>query len=428
VIDPSPARKHIWYIIIGGAIGNVVEWYNFSLYGYLAFVIAKLFFPFHNKLLSITLTFTAFALSFFARPFGGVFFGWFGDTYGRQHALVFSLVMMTIPTFLIGCLPTYYTIGIASPIWLSIFRILQGFSAGGEHTGSGIYLAEYASPHRRSLLVSIVPTSAALGILASSVTALVILHSFSYEQLLSWGWRTGYWGGALLCIVSIILRLFLPETPAFQKMQKERINHHFPFLVLLRNPNAVKSLLSVFCLASSWGVFYQILFMWMPTYLAYGNRLSNNVALQINTFSVVVFICAILVVGYCADYISRRFLLMLSCVAMLIAAYPLFILLSSGSLWQVYAAMGIFTLIFSLFIPSAFVCMIESFNTAIRYSGLSIGFNIGLAIFGGSCPLMATWLLETTGSSTAPAWYVMLFAVFALITSIFISDKRGQPI
>ena len=423
VIKPS-----IWHIIIGGTIGNLTEWYNFLLYGYLASVISQLFFPSQNKLLSLTLTFTVFALSFFVRPFGGILLGWIGDTYGRQRALVISLIMLTIPTFLIGCLPTYNSIGIASPILLCLFRICQGLSAGGEHTGSAVYVAEYAPPARRTLWVSTVPTSAALGILISSASSLLIVNSFTHAQLLSWGWRTGYWAGTLLCLISLILRLTLPETPNFQKNQKEKSSHRSPISVLMKDPSIIKNLLLVCCLASSWGVFYQILFVWMPTYLTHIHHFSNNTALQVNSFFMLLFTCLLLCVGYIADYISRKLLLIVASSAMFMSAYPLFMLLSSGSLWQVYIAMGIFTVIFSLFIPTAFVCMLESFSTQIRYTGLSFGFNIGVAIFGGTTPLIATWLIEITGNSTAPAFYIMLFAIVALLTSIYIQDKRREAI
>lgn len=136
-------NKKIWHIIIGGTIGNFTEWYNFLLYGYLAATISQLFFPSHHQLI---LAFTVFALSFLVRPFGGILFGWIGDTYGRQRALIISLIMMAVPTFLIGCLPTYDNIGIVSPILLCVLRLCQGLSAGGEHTGSAIYIAEYAPP------------------------------------------------------------------------------------------------------------------------------------------------------------------------------------------------------------------------------------------------------------------------------------------
>lgn len=424
----STSHRNIWHIIIGGTIGNLTEWYNFLLYGYLASVISQLFFPSHNQLLSLTLTFTVFALSFFVRPFGGILFGWIGDTYGRQRALIISLIMMTIPTFLIGCLPTYNSIGIASPILLCFFRICQGLSAGGEHTGSAVYVAEHAPPFQRTLWVSTVPTSAALGILISSLSSLLIVNVFTHEQLLSWGWRTGYWAGTLLCFVSLLLRVRLPETPYFQKIRREKGNRLSPVSILSKDPNVLKMLLLVFCLSSCWGVFYQLLFIWMPTYLTHTNHFTNNTALQINSFFMAVFTCLILCVGFCADYVSRKFLLIVSSAAMFIFVYPLFIMLSSGSIIQVYLAMTIFTVIFSLFIPAAFVCMIESFNTQIRYSGLSFGFNMGLAIFGGTCPLIATWLIEVTQNSRAPAFYIMLFAAIALLTSIFLKDKRGQTI
>ncbi len=422
------SSKNVWHIIIGGTIGNLAEWYNFLLYGYLASVISQLFFPLDNKLMSLTLAFTVFALSFFARPFGGILFGWIGDTYGRQRALIISLMMMAVPTFLIGCLPTYGSIGIASPILLCIFRVCQGLSAGGEHTGSAIYVAEYAPLHRRALWVSTVPSSTAIGILISSVASLLIINSFTPDQLVAWGWRVGYWAGTLLCLVSIFLRVTMPETPHFQKTQKQKASQQYSILTLIKDFKILKNLLIVIGLASSWGIYYQILFIWMPTYLTHVQHFSHNVALQVNSFFMLCFAGLIVGVGYFADYIKRKSILILSCVAMITLAYPLFIMLSSGSLWQVYIAMGIFTVIFSLYLPTAFVSMVESFSAEIRYTGLSLGFNIGLAVFGGTCPLIVTWLIEITENSSSPAFYMMLAGAVALLTSTYILEKRGQPI
>ncbi|VVC75542.1 Proline/betaine transporter [Aquicella siphonis] len=423
------AKRNMWHIILGGTIGNLNEWYNFLLYGYLASTISQLFFPSKNSLLSLTLTFTVFALSFFVRPLGGVLFGWIGDTYGRQRALILSLVMMGVPTLLIGCLPTYDSIGLASPILLCLLRISQGLSAGGEHTGSAVYIAEYAPASRRSLWVSTVPTSAALGILISSTASLLIINSFSQQQLLAWGWRVGYWAGAALCLVSILLRITMPETPYFRNRQNEKMERkRYPVSALLKDHRVFKNLLIVIGLASCWGIFYQILFIWMPTYLTNVQHYSHEFALQVNSFYILCLACLVLMFGYVSDYINRKAILYASCIAMAILAYPLFVMFSSGSISQVYIAMGTFTFIFSLFLPTAFVSMVESFDTLNRYTGLSFGFNIGLAVFGGTCPLIATWLIEMTKNNSSPAIYMILASCFALWTSTHIQEKRGQPI
>lgn len=422
------STKKIGMIIIGGTIGNLTEWYNFLLYGYLASVISELFFPSQNKLLSLTLAFTIFALSFFVRPFGGILLGWIGDTYGRQRALILSLVMMGIPTFLISCLPTYDQIGVWSPILLCIFRICQGLSAGGEHTGSAVYLAEYAPPAKRSLWISIVPSSAALGILFSSTVALFIVNIFTPEQLIAWGWRTGYWLGTLLCLISILFRVALPETPIFQKIQKEKGQKRYSISVLIKDLAARKKLLILIALASAQGIFYQMLFIWMPTYLTHFQHLDHHLALQINSLFIFCLACLTVCVGYFADRIQRKSLLSLSCILMLFLAYPLFSMLSANDLWQIYIAMGIFTLIFSIYLPIAFAIMVELFEPKIRYTGFSFGFNLGIAIFGGTCPLIATWLIELTKNTSAPAFYMMLASVFALFTSTYVLEKRGRAI
>lgn len=427
-MNTQKSSMSIWHIIIGGAIGNLTEWYNFLLYGYLASVISQLFFPLQNKLLSLTLVFTIFALSFLVRPIGGILFGWIGDTYGRQRALVISLIMIAIPTFLIGCLPTYHDIGIASPILLCIFRIFQGLSAGGEHTGSAVYIAEYAPPSHRTLWVTTVPISAAIGILISSTASLLIINGFTNEQLLSWGWRIAYWSGTLLCIISICLRIHLPETPDFKKAQFAKTKSRYSVSALVKNTQILRNLILVFCLASVWGVFYQILYIWMPTYLGRVMNLPHSSALLINSFYIFAFAGLILCVGYYTDFVSRKLLLTISCLAMLIFAYPLFKLLSSGSLPNIYLAMGLFTIIFSLYLPAAFVTMIESFTVDIRFTAVSFGFNMGLAIFGGTCPLIATWLIEITKNNSAPALYMMVAALTGLLTCNFIRDRRGEHI
>lgn len=422
------AEKNIWHIIIGGTIGNLTEWYNFLLYGYLASVISKLFFPSQNNLLSLTLVFGIFALSFLVRPLGGILFGWIGDRYGRQRALVYSLLMMGLPTLLIGCLPTYQTIGIASPILLMIFRLMQGLSAGGEHTGSAIYVAEHAPARQRTFWVSAIPSSAACGILLSSVASLIILKVFTSEQLLHWGWRTGFWFGAIICLISLFLRFNLPETPYFERARLENNHHQVSILSLVKKPKILQNLFIVFLLSSSWGILYQLLFVWMPTYLSHIQNYSNSDMLLLNSLCILTLALLIVVIGYWGDLVSRKWLAISSSVTLFLLAHPLFLLLSSGSLLQIYIAMLLFTLIFSLFLPAAFVMMIEAFPTAIRYTGLSFSFNIGLAIFGGTAPLIATGLIERTHYQAAPAFYMMFAAVLGCIAALAITDKRRQSI
>ncbi|CAN5418023.1 MFS transporter [soil metagenome] len=422
------SAKKIAHIIVGGTVGNITEWYNFLLYGYLAAVISQLFFPAKNALLSLTLTFSVFALSFFARPIGGVLFGWIGDTYGRQRALIFSLILMGIPTVLIGCFPSYESVGVISPILLCVLRICQGFAAGGEHTGSAIYVAEHAPAARKTLWVSTVPASAAVGVLISSATAWLIIHSFSSDQLLSWGWRVGFWAGGLLCFISLLLRISMPESPLFEKVQKENVAQHHSLLNLMKNREVCKSLLIVFCLASTWGIFYQILFIWMPTYLTRIAHLDNSTALKINSLYILILAILIIAVGYFADYLKRKLLLTIACVGMMIVAYPLFSMLSSGITWKIYSAMALFTLIFSLYLPVAFVSMIEAFPVNIRFTSLSFSFNIGLALFGGTTPLIATWLIEITGNKLAPAYYLIAAAMLGLgaVACLLETKKNNQ--
>lgn len=415
-------------IIIGGTIGNVAEWYNFMLYGYLAPVISILFFPTQHQLLSLTITFTLFAVSFLVRPIGGILFGWIGDRYGRQRALFTSLLLMSIPTFLIGCLPLYKDIGVVSPILLCLLRICQGLSAGGEHTGSAVYVAEYAPARQRSLWVTSVPVSAGIGLLSSNIVSLILVNAFSPQALLSYGWRVGYWLGTLLCLVSLYLRYYLPESPVFQKMQHQHRLARTPVRHLFDDAAIRRNLLFVFLLASCYGVFYQLIFVWMPTYLTQVCHVSGRTALQINAIFMLIFLGLLLASGALADYVSRKKLLVISAGGLLLGAYPAFAMLASGSLLQIDVAIGWFALNFSVFLPASFVIMIESFQASVRYTGLSLGFNLGLALFGGTTPLLATWLIAVTANPIAPAFYMMLFAILTLVLTMFISPTSlNQP-
>lgn len=419
-------QKPIWRIIIGGAIGSLTEWYNFLLYGFLAPVISHEFFPSQNKLLSLIFVFGIFAVSFLVRPVGGLLFGYIGDTFGRQRALLSSLFMLGLPSLIISILPTYHTIGMISPIILSLCRIIQGLSAGGEHTGSAIYLAEYAPATRRALWISAIPASAALGVLISSGTSLLIVNSLDHQQLLSWGWRLAYGIGTLLCLISIVLRLGLPETPSFKELQRRKEQKAYSISEILRDKSVLKNFSKVIILAGGWGIFYQILFVWMPSYLIEFEHFNHPNALLINSFSLLCFTLLIVLMGYWADWMNRKLLLIISLVAFFLFAYPLFMGLSAGILWLTYCIMALFTLLFSIFIPSALVIMIEMFAVNIRYTALSLAFNIGLAVFGGTCPLIATGLIELTHNKSSPAIYMMLAALFSLLVSMSLQVKRDK--
>lgn len=417
-------NQSVLRIIVGGTIGNVTEWYNFMLYGFLAPVISNLFFPTNNKLLSLSFTFTLFAVSFLVRPIGGMLFGWIGDVYGRQRALLASLMLMSVPTFLIGCLPTYATLGVISPILLCVLRVCQGLSAGGEHTGSAVYVAEYAPQSRRSFWVSSVPVSAAIGLLFSNIVSLIIVNSFTEQELLSYGWRSGYWVGTLLCIISLYLRYYLPESPFYEKLERQHKVDRAPVSTLFTDKVTRKNFFLVFLLASCYGVFYQIIFIWMPTFLAEFSHRSSHFALQVNAVFMLLFVCLMLTAGWVADRISRKKIVVLSGAALFLGAYPAFTMLSSGATLPILVAMSWLTLSFSFSFPTAFVMMLESFQTRVRYTGLSLSYNLGLALFGGTCPLLVTWLIHLTGNTVAPAFYMMLCALLTMVLATKLIDKR----
>ncbi|OGT30793.1 MAG: hypothetical protein A3E87_07520 [Gammaproteobacteria bacterium RIFCSPHIGHO2_12_FULL_35_23] len=417
-------KSNIKYILIGGIIGNFIEWYNFLLYGFLAPIISLLFFPLQNKTIALLFTYSIFAVSFLARPLGGLFIGYLGDTYGRQRALIISLIMMLIPALLIGLLPTYQSIGLASPILLCLLRILQGFSTGGEHTGSAIYVYEHAPTTYKSFWITTIPAIVALGIFMSSATAWIILHLFKRTVLLAWGWRIGFWLGALFCIVGILLRLKLPETPAFQQMKKQ-LKKPIPLSLIFSEKYLLKNMLILLLLSSCWGIIYQILYVWMPTYLSHYQFLTNSKSLAINNSYLLLFSLCILLAGYLADKTNRLPLLFIACSLLIISAYPLFTWLSSHNLTKINCAMLILSVIFSVYIAASFTIMVTLFQVEIRYTTFSLGFNLGLAIFGGSCPLIVTWLIHLTNNNKAPAYYIISAATMGFLACLLLINKQS---
>ncbi len=413
-------------LLIAGTVGNVLEWYDFSLFGYFAPVLARLFFPHDDQLASLIDTFGIFAAGFLMRPIGAALFGSIGDRLGRRMALMLSVLVMAIPTCLIGLLPTYAQVGLAAPIALTVLRLLQGLSVGGEYTGSIAYLVESASPLQRGYIGSWTPFSATLGTILGSAVGALATSAISEESLYSWGWRLPFILGLLVGGVGLYLRSGIAESRGFEEVKVSGALAVAPVrdVVITRWAELLRAI-GMNGLNSA--AFY-IVFVYLTTYLTTVLTFPMGTSLTINTLSLIVLTLILPVTGALSDRVGRKPLLMGSAVGLAVLSYPLFWLISHETVVAVFTAQLAFTALLALYFGPMPAVMTELFPTRERCSGISISYNVAAAIFGGSAPLIATYLMQVTGTASAPAIYIVLSSIVALLAMFKIPETAFAPL
>ncbi len=405
-----------------GTIGNVLEWYDFAVFGYMAPLMSGQFFPDSDKNSALLKTFGVFAVGYFARPLGGMLFGQIGDRRGRKRALQFSVATMAIPTSLIMVLPTYAQVGLLSPFLLIVLRLAQGISAGGEFIGSSTYLVEVAPPGRRTSSGSWTFLGVMLGMLCGSAIAGLVPHLLTQEQIDAWGWRTPFSGGLLIGVIGWRMRREMDETADFVEMQRAGETQRWPVLQALREtPLQVVQVVGISLL---FGVGAYTFFIWMPTYLTRFVKPPVSNALLINSAAMALVLLLTPLAGRVGDRLGYRKVLAAGTLGTALAVYPLFRWIDGGSPASVVVSMTVFALLISTVQGTLAVAMAERFPPRLRYSGTAGGYNLMFALFGGTTPLVATWLITKTGDLTAPAWYVTFAALVSLMCTLSIQPKR----
>ena len=404
--------------VIAGVIGNILEWYDFAVYGYLASTISGLFFPSSDRIASLLATYLVFGVGFVMRPVGSLLFGVYGDRHGRRKALSAVTFLMAVSTLAIGLLPTYDKVGVLAPILLVVARLLQGLSAGGEWGGSTAYIVEYAPEGRRGFVGSWQQFSVGGGFLLGSLCATVLSFTLSSEALASWGWRVPFLLGILVGGLGAYLRWRLPDTPKYSEIEQQRAVAAAPLADAVRE--YPRETLTAFGITLHNTVAYYISLVYMTGYLIDVGKLPKPTAQLIGTICLAVFVTLIPFAGMLSDRLGRRPQLMVSCIGFALLGYPFFLLGSSGRVELAFLAQFLMVAFLSLYAGSCPAAYAELFPTRVRYTALSIGYNIAVAIFGGFAPFIATWLIKATGNPLAPAFYVIAAAVitFAILTRI----------
>lgn len=414
-LSPASAMKRT---LLAGAIGNVLEWYDFALYGYFAPVFAALFFPSDSPSISLISAFGVFAVGFLARPLGALLFGYWGDTLGRRNALAWSVLFMAIPTCLVGLLPTYATIGVVAPIALTLCRFLQGLSVGGEFTGSATFLVEHAAASQRGYVGSWAGFSAQIGALLGSGVGALTASSLAEEALRQWGWRIPFVMGGFIAVVGWYLRTKVPESPAFEAIRQAGNVTASPVRdVFTMQRRAVAKVIGLVWLH---GVAFYLLYVYLTTYLVTVTTTPLATVLVLNTSCMTILALLIPVMGAWSDRIGQPPLLIAGAAGIALLSYPCFLWLTSQDLPRMITAQIVLTILVACYMGPFFAAVAELFPTSLRYTGLSIGYNIGAALFGGTAPLIATVLIEWSGNSLAPAFYLSLCATISLAVALTI--------
>jgi MFS transporter, MHS family, proline/betaine transporter len=393
-------------------IGNFVEWFDYAAYGFLATVIALVFFPQSDPLTALMATYAIFAISFILRPLGGIFWGHIGDKHGRKNALSWSIVLMTIATVCIALLPSYQSIGIVAPILLLVFRMIQGFSASGEYAGAANFLAEYAPKEKKGLYTSLVPASTAAGLLLGSVMAALMFAFMSEKFLHDYGWRIPFLLAAPLGLIGRYIRLKLEDTPEFLEHQKHGIKEYYPIKALFTQYRA--PLIKAFSVASLNATAFYLIFNYMPNYLATELGVNKTQAFISGSISLLFYIGIVFAMGKYSDKIGRNKMLIWASVSFIALTFPLFYLLSNANFVEIVIIQLIFCTLLAMNDGSLPAYLTEQFPVQVRYTGFAFSFNSANALLGGTVPLVATWLIQHTGNTLAPSVLLIVVAFFAM--------------
>ncbi|MFF0458704.1 MFS transporter [Nocardia africana] len=403
-------RKALW----AGAAGTFVEYYDTSLYALFATTIATVFFPKTNPTTAMLSTFAIYGVAFFARPLGGIVFGHIGDRHGRRVALLASVMSMSAGTIAMGLLPGYAQIGVAAPVLLLVFRLLQGFSAGGEFTGSTIFIGEHAPPGKRGRYASFTPAVAYVPFVVGILVSMIMTSATTPEQLTSWGWRVPFLAAAPLALVGLYLRLRVDESPEFEALDAERDFESAPLrqvFTVARKPMAIlMGWIMAFAVAS------YLMYTFLVSYLTVTVKFSKTESLTVQMVFTVVVTAATVLAGYAIDRVGLKRVAVASSLGTAAWAVPTFILLEHASLLEASLVVAVCALLVGGAGATTTMAFVELFPARLRSTASGLAYGLCVAVFGGSAPFVATWLVAG-GHPLAPGYYLAGLSIVAVVVA-----------
>jgi MHS family proline/betaine transporter-like MFS transporter len=442
----TPTSASARRAVAAAVVGNVLEWYDFAVYGYVATIIGRTFFPTGDPTTELLASFGAFGVGFLARPLGGIVIGRIGDVRGRKTALLLTIFLMAGGTALVGLIPTYGRIGMAAPVLVVLARLVQGFSAGGEWGGSTAFIVEWAPEGRRGFYGSLQQCSVAGGLLLGSGISAVLTTVLAPPAMETWGWRVLFLLGGLLGPVGLWMRRGIEETPAYRNIREsdDRADLEAGRRVggsvvegstpaapppAVTTPHPVILAGRAFGFTILWTVSYYIFLNYMPTFVATYGHLSEAQALWSNTLGIVVLVVAIPLMGSLSDRVGRRPLLLLCCAAFVVTPWPVATLLVAGPSFGTVVALQLgLGAVIALFSGAGPAAIAEIFPTRSRSTWMTTGYALAVAIFGGFAPTIATWLIRATGSPVAWVYYVMAAAMVSGVVIWRLQETAHRPL
>jgi len=477
----KPAEPHaIWRVILAAAVGTMIEWYDFYIFGSLATIIAPLFYPSGNDALALTAYLSTFAVGFVVRPFGALVFGRIGDLVGRKYAFLVTLVLMGGSTALVGFLPVYASIGVAAPIALLLIRVTQGLALGGEYGGAAVYVAEHVPDERRGFYTSFIQITATLGLFVSLVVVLMVQKSLSPEDFRAWGWRIPFLISIALVGLSLYIRLRMNESPIFQQLKSSGRTSAQPLKEAFTEwGNLKRVLISLFGATAGQGVVWYTGQFYALFYLQTILKVDSASASFIVAVALVLGMPLFVVMGALSDRIGRKRLMMAGCLIAAVSYFPIYhamqrvagsevvtaisqrhpitgaisltpqtvangtlvpakTVLVVSSVFDLLGSSVAWTMIALVFLQVVFVTMVygpiaaylvEAFPARIRYTAMSLPYHIGNGVFGGLLPLIGLSLISKTGNIYAGLYYpVTVAAITFIIGSVFLKETHHHRI
>jgi len=470
----------IWQVIAASAVGTMIEWYDFYIFGSLAAVIAPMFYPRGNDTLALIAYLSTFAVGFVVRPFGALFFGRIGDLVGRKYAFLVTLLIMGGATALIGFLPTYATIGMAAPIALLVIRILQGLALGGEYGGAAVYVAEHVPDEHRGFYTSFIQITATLGLFVSLAVILIVQNAMSAETFRAWGWRLPFLISIGLVAVSLYIRLRMKESPIFEHIKSGGMTSARPLKEAFAEwPNLKRVLISLFGATAGQGVVWYTGQFYALFYLQTILKVNVTSATYIVATALVLGMPLFVFFGALSDRIGRKRIMMAGCLIAAVSYLPIYramqAVAGSGVVTAVsqrntitgaisltpqtlvdgalqpakevvpytgladLASNGVaWKLVFLVFLQVVFVTMVygpiaaylvEAFPAKIRYTALSLPYHIGNGVFGGLLPLIGLSVIARTGNIYAGLYYPITVAALTFVVgSLLLKETKHERI
>lgn len=422
----EPPIQQAWKVAAASLAGTAVEWYDYFLYGTAAALVFNAhFFPNLDPTTGVLASLASFGVGFVARPLGGFIFGHLGDTVGRKTMLIVTILSMGLGTFIIGLLPTYSSIGIWAPILLVTLRIVQGIAVGGEWGGAALMALEHAPGKRRGFFAAWPQVGVPVGLILSTVVFELVTYTTSEGQFDAWGWRVPFLFSAVLVVIGLVIRLKVSEAPGFQELKSRGATIDKPLVEVLRRHK--RSTLLVVGLQASVNIGFYLVVVFALSYGTNQVGVSNSVMLNGLLVAAIVDFVFIFIFGRLSDKFGRRPVYMFGAASFIAWAFPFFLLLNTGNIWLIWLAM-----IFTLTMGHASSYSVESsmfpelFETRVRYSGSSVGYQLGGTVFSGPTPFVGALLFGVVGAT----WPISLLLIggSVLTLGLAVATKETKDI